>query len=79
MQLVHIELIKNYVSAFSTNFLFNVGDYNGRYQVPGFGLFFKWQMALVVIGAFVLTMKKDKKMYPNAMTGTIMLLTLAIR
>jgi hypothetical protein len=29
--------------------------------------------------AFTITMKRDKKMYPNAMTGTIMLLTLAIR
>lgn len=49
----------NYISYFSFNFLFNSGDGIGRHQIPGFGLFFRWQTIFLVSGIYYLLKSKN--------------------
>jgi 4-amino-4-deoxy-L-arabinose transferase-like glycosyltransferase len=50
--------LKNYLSFFSFDFLFNFGDGNGRHQVPGFGLLYRWQFPFLLIGFYYLMTRK---------------------
>ena len=45
-----IVYLKNYLSFFSFDFLFNFGDGNGRHQVPGLGLLYRWQFPFLILG-----------------------------
>ena len=51
-------VLKNYLSYFSFYFLFDTGDGIGRHQIPEFGLLFKWQLPLLLIGLFALLKSK---------------------
>jgi 4-amino-4-deoxy-L-arabinose transferase-like glycosyltransferase len=42
--------LKDYFSFFSLDFLFSHGDQNGRHQIAGTGLFYKWQLPFVLFG-----------------------------
>lgn len=56
--------IKNYLSFFSFDFLFGYGDGNGRHQIPGFGLLFRWQFPFLLIGiGWILKNKKSLLKY----------------
>lgn len=68
--------VKNYLSFFSLDFLFAYGDRNGRHQVPGFGLFYLWQLPFLIIGAFFL-LKKKKSFLKNVVLFLILISLLA--
>lgn len=51
-------VMKNFFSFFSFSFLFVMGDGNGRHQVPGMGLFFRWQLPFFLIGIYSLFRQK---------------------
>lgn len=53
--------VKNYFSFYSLNFLFG-GDGNGRHQVPGFGLLYRWQLPFLFVGLFYLLGRKGSKL-----------------
>jgi 4-amino-4-deoxy-L-arabinose transferase-like glycosyltransferase len=55
--------LKNYLSFFSLNFLFSMGDGNGRHQVPGMGLFYRWELPFIIIGIYGLLKQKKKMLY----------------
>lgn len=52
-------LLKNYMTFFALDFLFSHGDGNGRHQMPGMGLLFKWQLPFLFIGLFWLLSQKN--------------------
>jgi len=49
---IHLPIIflNNYLSYFSFNFLFNVGDGIGRHQIAGFGPMQYWEFPFLIIG-----------------------------
>lgn len=49
---IPMESVNNYMRYFSPEFIFAVGDQNGRHQVPGMGLLFRWEAIFLVIGVF---------------------------
>ena len=53
-KLIHLPIIflGNYLSYFSLNFLFNVGDGIGRHQIAGFGPMQYWEFPFLVIGIY---------------------------
>lgn len=54
-------VIKNYVSFFSFQFLFTMGDGIGRHQLPGFGLLPIWQLPFLLLG--MISFLKAKRTY----------------
>lgn len=52
--------LRNYLSFFSPDFLFSYGDHNGRHQIVGMGLLYKWQLPFFVAGFFWLLKQKNK-------------------
>ncbi|OGM62408.1 hypothetical protein A2961_03500 [Candidatus Woesebacteria bacterium RIFCSPLOWO2_01_FULL_39_21] len=58
---------KNYVKAFSTNFLFTEGDPNMRQSIEGFGQMYHYDLILVLLGAWLFfgnfVRDKNKKGY----------------
>lgn len=59
-----IVYLRNYLSFFSLDFLFTFGDGNGRHQVPGFGLLYRWQLPFLILGVIYL-LKKKKSLLKN--------------
>jgi 4-amino-4-deoxy-L-arabinose transferase-like glycosyltransferase len=56
--------LKNYVSHFSFVFLFTQGDGFARHGIPGFGLFPKWQLPLLIFGIlYIIKYQRGKVMY----------------
>ena len=55
------KVIKNYMSAFSTNFLFTRGDSNMRQAIEGFGQMYYFDIPLLLLGIFVLLRGLNKK------------------
>ena len=53
-KIIHYPIIflSNYVSYFSLNFLFNVGDGIGRHQMANFGPLQYWELPFLIIGLF---------------------------
>jgi hypothetical protein len=47
-----IIILTNYLSYFSLNFLFNVGDGIGRHQMAGFGPMQFWEFPFLIVGLF---------------------------
>jgi hypothetical protein len=64
--------LKNYISFFSLNCLFNFGDGNGRHQIATFGLFYRWEFFFLLIGLYFLA--KQKKSYLFAVLLGMLLL-----
>lgn len=64
--------IKNYLSYFSTDFLFIRGDFNGRHQVPGMGLFFRWEFIFFIIGIIWL-LRQNKSVFKYVVIGIFFL------
>lgn len=56
--------LKNYLSFFSLDYLFTFGDGNGRHQLPGVGLLYRWQLPFLIIG-IVFILKKKKSLLKN--------------
>lgn len=56
-----IVFVKNYLSYFSFNYLFNIGDGIGRHQIPDFGVLSLWQFPFILAGLYVLF--KEKRSY----------------
>lgn len=61
--LIPMDFFNNYLRYFSFEFLFAVGDQNGRHQVPGFGLFFRWESVFFLIGLFSLIKRKKDVLF----------------
>lgn len=53
-----IDYIRNYLSFYSFDFLFNYGDGIGRHQMPNFGELFRWQLPFFLGGIYVLLKMK---------------------
>jgi 4-amino-4-deoxy-L-arabinose transferase-like glycosyltransferase len=54
-------LLKNYLSFFSFNFLFDTGDGIGRHQIHNFGPLFKWELPFLLIGIFAAVKLKNNQ------------------
>lgn len=52
--------IKNYLSYYSPNFLFTLGDQMGRHSVPGMGEEYVFEIPLITLGLVVLISQKEK-------------------
>lgn len=52
--------IKNYVSYYSPNYLFTLGDQIGRHSVPGMGKEYIFEIPLITLGLVVLISEKEK-------------------
>jgi len=54
-KIIHLPIIflNNYLSYFSLNFLFNVGDGIGRHQMVGFGPMPYWEFPFLIVGLYV--------------------------
>jgi hypothetical protein len=51
--------LKNYISFFSPDFLFSFGDHDGRHQVVGMGLLYKWQLPFLLVGLYWFLKQKN--------------------
>jgi len=60
-----IDYLRNYLSFFSFDFLFNYGDGIGRHQIPDFGELYRWQFPFFLGGIFIL-LKQKKSLLKNA-------------
>lgn len=52
-QLIFQKFVQNYLSSFSTDFLFINGDSNTRHGFGGHGLFYSFEIILIFIGLFI--------------------------
>ncbi|HUQ85031.1 MAG TPA: glycosyltransferase family 39 protein [Candidatus Limnocylindrales bacterium] len=64
--------VKNYISFFSFDYLFSNGDGNGRHQIPGFGLLYRWQLPFLILGTSWL-IKQKRNAYKYVVIGLISL------
>lgn len=51
---------QNYLANFDLNFLFTKGDDNGRHHIENMGMFYLFQLPLLLIGLYLLITKHDK-------------------
>lgn len=59
LYLVPMDFLNNYLRYFSFEYLFAVGDQNGRHQIPGVGLLYRVEFIFMLIGLVMLI--RDKK------------------
>lgn len=60
-----LDYLRNYLSFFSFDFLFNYGDGIGRHQIPNFGELFRWQFPFFLSGIYIL-LRQKKSVIKNA-------------
>ncbi len=60
LKIYPMEVMNNYFSYFSLEFLFSTGDNNNRHQLPGFGLVWRWLIPFTLIGFYQSMHRKNK-------------------
>lgn len=64
--------LKDYLSYFSFNFLFNFGDGIGRHQIANFGLFYHWEFIFLLLGIYFLARQKKSYLF-GILVGMLLL------
>lgn len=70
---IPMDFVSNYLKYYSPEYLFAVGDRNGRHQVPGFGLLYRWESIFFLIGLFYFVKRPKDLLFAS----TLLLLLIA--
>lgn len=61
--MIPMDFLNNYLRYFSPEYLFAIGDQNGRHQVPGSGLLYRWESIFLVVGLFTFFKRKKDLLF----------------